>query len=813
MDIKVENMALNKTHVDKRAFSKMSDLISTGNAILFAGAGFNYKAENILGEMPPCGEKLSYKICELGGFEPDRDLKYASDFYLANYDRKKLINFLKDIFTINKVKKYHKTIVSKNWRRIYTTNYDNLIDLAGLKVSKRVTAITIDDSPDDYLNDSNLCIHLNGNLKILNEDSLNTKFKLSDSSYCSPDSFVSSAWNYVFQKDLERCSAIIFVGYSLYDIEIKKLLHNCEKFKQKAFFIIKGNPSQKEQFEVSKYGTTFPIGIGKFASALENIRVNDPNTDQFYLETFSEFAPSSDSMNIRDSDIYHFLMQGELKDCYYQQAANGVQSLPFLVNRKIADEIVDHILDKKNILIYSGLGNGKTVLSKIIAAKLILRGVKCYLLNDEHGEWEKDLDKISQQKSPTVLILDGYIANHDFFKYFKMIKPDNITLLLTTRVSELEWYEKALKEIPTHRFNISQIEFDEIAEFVDIINNAALWDKMTALSFTRKRDIIKNRYKSQFSQTLLNLLKSPKIKVKFEDIVKKVSSKDEYKKTILVIAICQVWQIRHDRALIATISRSDLIYSSEFAENLYIKELLSSELCFCSSVFALFVLKNYFSPIYIVDQLLEIAEILNNEKSVGNIRKFFQDILRFGKIEKILSENNKKNALVKHYEQLKNRLTWLQRESHFWMQYGMAQIPYKNYNTAQRYFNTAYDIARRIEGYDTSYIDTQQARLYMKQAVASSEDVDGMKYFEKAHKLLSTLDIGEHVLRQLKYYHRFYDTHYSSLSKGMKTRFNGYCVYIKNKIESCDNFDGSSLYTDILQKLENISNTCKIKKQ
>ena len=68
------------------------------------------------------------------------------------------------------------------------------------------------------------CVHINGYIGNLTESTLNTSFKLSESSYMRPEGFLNSPWYTIFKRDLERASAIIFAGYSLYDIDIKRIL-------------------------------------------------------------------------------------------------------------------------------------------------------------------------------------------------------------------------------------------------------------------------------------------------------------------------------------------------------------------------------------------------------------------------------------------------------------------------------------------------------------------------------------------------------------------------------------------------------------
>ncbi|WP_435868365.1 hypothetical protein, partial [Escherichia coli] len=70
-------------------------------------------------------------------------------------------------------------------------------------------------------------------------EDLTSKIKLSDSSYLSPDSFVNSDWYYHFKKDLETASAIVFMGYSMYDMDVKKFLFENPELQEKTYFVVR----------------------------------------------------------------------------------------------------------------------------------------------------------------------------------------------------------------------------------------------------------------------------------------------------------------------------------------------------------------------------------------------------------------------------------------------------------------------------------------------------------------------------------------------------------------------------------------------
>ena len=60
------------------------------------------------------------------------------------------------------------------------------------------------------ITEGSLCIHLNGSINSLTNETLNGSFKLSASSYISPDSFLNRHGTIFSKKDLERATAIVF---------------------------------------------------------------------------------------------------------------------------------------------------------------------------------------------------------------------------------------------------------------------------------------------------------------------------------------------------------------------------------------------------------------------------------------------------------------------------------------------------------------------------------------------------------------------------------------------------------------------------
>lgn len=127
-------------------------------------------------------------------------------------------------------------IPSIPWKRIYTTNYDDIVEKSYNESGKFVRSLTIDDDPCDYISsDETIYLHINGSISRLNKNSLNVQFKLTDYSY-NTNVFNANQWGTLFQSDLKTYSAAIFIGFSM---NITVWVYSmCQLFSQWKLFVI-----------------------------------------------------------------------------------------------------------------------------------------------------------------------------------------------------------------------------------------------------------------------------------------------------------------------------------------------------------------------------------------------------------------------------------------------------------------------------------------------------------------------------------------------------------------------------------------------
>lgn len=165
--------------------------IYRGRAVLFVGAGFSRGAIGFNKELP-VAEELTNMIYKLMGKPNDsqKNLSVVADYFLTEYCKhnpkalEDFIKLMKDTFTVTDVKDYHATLASLPWRRIYTTNYDDVIEEAAKKKKKRIEGKDLEDL--SRVQEEYYCLHINGRVANLNQETLDKSFKLTSSSYYEP---------------------------------------------------------------------------------------------------------------------------------------------------------------------------------------------------------------------------------------------------------------------------------------------------------------------------------------------------------------------------------------------------------------------------------------------------------------------------------------------------------------------------------------------------------------------------------------------------------------------------------------------------
>lgn len=761
--------------------------IASRNAILFLGSGFSASARGVDNEEMPTAQDLAQKIADLQSFDAEKDLRYASSRYLDNNgDKAALIKLLCETFTVRSVQDHHVNIASAPWRRVYTTNYDLCFENAAIKTGKRFDTVDLSSNPSEFSGRNNICVHLNGSLRHLNAETLDTTFKLTNSSYLSPDSFLTSSWRYPFQRDIDFASAIIFVGYSMYDIEVQKILHLDSTYRDKTFFITRSLKSERDKFTIEQFGSILPIGTEAFAKEIAKVADSfSVEPEELVLASLWEYQLSEDDAEVRDSDVDAFLMRGEISDKIFDTVVSGAVGAPILIYR---DEIAyaHQLLNANaNVVVTAEFGNGKSTFIHTLRSKLALSGLRVFTADQLDAHQHDDLEQIVKTDIKGCLIIDSYEQNTELLLHYAELDPANLRLIISARTSIHERFRPKLIEagLKLNEIILDDLSSTEADQFIDIVDNIGYWGEKAALPLHSKQSIVNFDHHRQISLNLLSLLSSPQMIGRVRELMSGLLSNPHHKDTIFSIAVLAANDRPLTSSLISEIALNDSIYSSSLRTNENFQQLFriqGTKVVAKSSIFALALISQQFQATYIVDQLLKIVSAI--DAGTTELRSIQKNLLRFSIVERFLPEKQRMQNLVRYYENLKRVVPWLKKDPHFWLQYGMAQLTYKHYDKAQGYFDQAYALANQRHNYHTDHHDTQQARLFLLKAISENDPLKSYKLFTDGHKIIHGLVNDVHKYRQVEIYRDIFDKKFSSFSKAQKADFERACNTILSEL-------------------------------
>ena len=179
---------------------------------------------------------------------------------------------------------HHRVIMGMQWKRVYTTNYDQVVERASQESGYSRDAMILSDDFETN-GKTTICVHLNGYIERLNADKLDSEFKLTDRSY-SCDALVGNPWFEFMVNDFEAASAIVVIGYSMqFDVDIKRLL-SAPGISKKVVFIDAPGIDEISKGLIESYGTCYPIGIQKFAEEIEEAKKEYVPSVNFSFKSF-----------------------------------------------------------------------------------------------------------------------------------------------------------------------------------------------------------------------------------------------------------------------------------------------------------------------------------------------------------------------------------------------------------------------------------------------------------------------------------------------------------------------------------------------
>lgn len=762
-----------------------------GDAILFTGAGFSWGARSSVKPYTvPTAEQFASQLASAVGVEGNYQLPAIAEYFMKIKGEHELVRVLLETFSIATVAKHHIDLARVPWRRVYTTNYDNCFELAASSNDIEWTPLTTDALPQAT---ARRCVHINGHISHLTVETLRKQVKLTHSSYSS-ETFASNQWSQQLRQDITASRAVFFVGYSMADLDISRIIYQLPELADRTFFITSPKSDPVSTSLLDPYGTVLPIGVEEFAAKM--VSASTPEEAPAYSYSWlTKYRPSEKPQKPLDVSTHDLILRGIVSDDMLAWAMAEPQS-GYIVRRDNIDDMVREIdKGRRWSIVHADLGNGKSILKEQLSYVLTRGGYDVYWDSEFSLNKRDDIKHLAKTKSKSVLMLDAdpdRFTTIDMLRSFDFDKLFVVIFLRTTlfQLGERRYEDELPQDFAEH--DINSLTDAEVSGFINALDLAGLWGDLSNLTTIEKTNKINVEFERSIQKIILSIFEHSEVG---QRLIKEASSffsnKDEISSVLILTFILPKIEISPNPTMISDLLGDIDVWklgrSPDFKKAGEFVRFENGRIRTRSSVLANVLLRSAVQPEFLIETVEKIVRRLATIRRSAPLHHVFTQLSRFPVIEGMIDKHPRKRELIIGYFQALSDLPAMQGNADYWLHYAMARLSYGDFDVAARFFTAAKKLA---EGNFKKTVDVNNhfARLLLDSRIKTDDYDDYFKAFEMAHGILISQMNREnnrhYPYRQAKKYVEFISFRRSRLSQDEVRQFVVACRQVKAAIEN-----------------------------
>ncbi|MGJ5813623.1 SIR2 family protein [Paludibaculum fermentans] len=768
------------------------EFVLAGRALLFTGAGFSRGAVNLRGTPFKAGTAFAAHLAKLADLPETTSLEDAAEWFTEKHGKSRMVEELQQEFTVKQVSQGQIDILHYPWKRIYTTNYDNVAETAAAQNGQKLAPATLVDRIHALPKTGTLCVHLNGFIDRLKVPSLDSEIKLTDTSYLT-NIVAESPWAVTLRQDMDAARAIFFIGYSTADIDIRRLLYDRPELKDKSFFVIGPQTDPVAVQKISRFGTITGLDLAGLVSALAiAAKSHSEDTDQTPINyCVRPYEPPNNPPTFEDRLIFDLFLHGDIRPDYAWQSLHG--EIDYFVDSPAAVTALSCFdSGHRAVAIYSDLGNGKTAVLEVLKTKAYDAGYDVYSIVHNADSLLEELEAIFRSTRKTLLTIEQYADWLDTVAFIGTHAPKNCVLALSARSSThdllVDRLGELLKpgtiaEIPVDRLQPQQCE-----RIAGLFDRYGLWGDLAAKSKTFKLRHLEERCHGAWHAILIDRFNAPQVHERFSPIIEALSKKKRFYEVVTAVLILNVLEYSPSVDLLLDLCGPGVL-EKEFKDDASVREVLdasSGRIRLRSSVAGQYILTNFADPNGLVAVLTKMAKAA--DANARNSRLHFEllkDLTKFNGLQYVFPEKDRRKACIRYYESIKD-LHNTRNNPLFWLQYAIACTLFEEFDRAEKYFGTAYALAEARD-FNSFQIDNHYARFLLMRSISTKEESTCMKNFRDARKLIFEQVVTErrhYPFRVATHLAEFFDTFVAVLSPTHQQEIARAAKHILGRIEA-----------------------------
>jgi tetratricopeptide (TPR) repeat protein len=738
-------------------------LLKNDSPILFLGAGFSIGAKLLNGNYFPKGDGLKEVILEkfLKIAQEDKEYEELSNYSLSKvcqYARNiksetHLNDFISDFLKNSKPSSFHKKITTYNWRKIYTTNIDDIIESIFRDQNKDLLIQNFSRKSTLH-KDCTEYIKLHGCVNNPSEGIVFSTEEYVESMTRPKDYRFNSLCLDINSEDF------IFIGSEFEEINIDfylKLYENSGyKSSRGKLIFINPSPSLFLKSKIAKIGATI---IQWTTEEFLNFLVDFLNLDSNKIDEpkirldksgFSLIQKSkTDTVNLYDSNLY-LGYEPEWNDLFFDWDFLNEDLL------KEFESFKKYISDKETG-IFSICGkafSGKSVFIRRLAVELINENYDVYYFKGRHFNFYPFYQHIMKSESlQFALVIDDASYHYKAIKQLSRFNFKGKQLLIITSSRPFYHYRKRYHFIE-ERFREYTIETQITADYAEGIVNKL--EEKGYLGELKKYDLINDRKEQIVSRSdIFSLLSfitqgSGFKERMLKEIVPIVRTNPLVNDLLLKTAIFEELDLPHfPKELVTNIYSEKTSHILSLADD-FLKFNNKGDIQFRAKFYAKNLIKVN-GKRSIIEAIQDVLIFISPQISESNQRagnSYWCEIQ-----EALTKQRLLKNIFNLKKQDIKQLLTGIQsyygENSHFWLQLGIAEQSLGEFEKALNHFKQAEALN------PNSYI-IQHAigRNFMKHANAIETELIACSHHDEGVRILIPI-----IENQEEYSARAFSTH------------------------------------------------------
>jgi len=513
-----------------------------GGGILFCGAGFSADCLNFNpGETLGTGAQL-LAICneELKQKPPFGNLQNAADALWEKRADHGMLTLLKERFTVAEVTTDMTDLLRYPWQTVYTTNYDNALELSAQAARKPADCLNNTDDPSTETSALPI-IHLHGFVGKWDIHNIRDSCVLGADSYLRPDRV--KRWLERFRRDVDMAQVVVFVGFNAGDFHLNQAIFDLTGLKEKAFFINRPTAVADPDITAGQKRLGKPLYVGRsgIATIITDILKGDAPREP-HLASFRAVRPVRPTSQVPTATEIEdlFLFGRVVPEQLARDRENGVSE--YHVRREVIADALKSVESGKRILLFTGYPcDGKSLLVDDVSQRL-LGSRPVYKMFMPYESLLNEVADILRHASNAVLVIENCfdLPIERLQSIAQQFDGKDGVLILTSREVAVDAHHDgmAMLEVFGSFRNITSTSLTEAeAQLLsDLTDQIAGWRDFRTLSASDRLRFIMTTCKASLPHFLMRLLRSEYVTRRYKEEFNRLSLSDA-ERTAIILAL------------------------------------------------------------------------------------------------------------------------------------------------------------------------------------------------------------------------------------------------------------------------------------